>query len=430
MGLPLPIIGDIIQGGAGIIGSLFGFANNNKQVGAAEQAAQMSLEATKYAADKNFAAQMETNKTNKWMVEQNNALQLQLQREMNEYNSAASQFARYQQAGLNPFLSMAGQSAGIQTTLPQTHAPQFQAPQLPQDYGTQIGNSYKLLVEALDPRIKTEAASQVLQTTSKLMTDLVNARKTLSDTKYQDIQNKYAEDIAHNQQVFGELQNEVERTVVQRNLVETALTGKELDAFDPRLKLQLALGSSQIALQEAQGILNQRQAEQALAQQAKTLAETEGIKLNNSLIIPLYDLNKRLTQSQMYLNYAAAHEKEAQVKLNNQMVDYYKALGIQVKNSTPIMSALNSGDANKVKSALEQLQAKIPEQLRQEYGLSLEMFDKKDLPLAQKMKQHYDALITRTKFQNAHDVTGMTNDAVNAYTNLVKTACTVLGVLP
>lgn len=430
MSLPLPLLGDIIEGGAGIIGSLFGFVNNNRQVDAAQQAAQMSLEATKYAADKNFDAQMETNRANKWMVQQNNALQLQLQREMNEYNSAASQFARFKEAGLNPFLSMAGQSAGIQTSLPQTHAPQFQAPQLPHDYGSQVGNSYRILVEALDPRIKTEAASQVLQTTSKLLTDMVNARKTLSETKYQDIQNKYAEDIAHNQQVFGELQNEVERTVVQRNLVETALTGKELDAFDPRLKLQLALGSSQIALQEAQGILNQRQADQALAQQAKTLAETEGIKLNNSLIIPLYDLNKRLTQSQMYLNYAAAHEKEAQVKLNNQMIDYYKALGIQVKNSTPIMSALNSGDSNKVKAALEQLQSKIPQQLRQEYGLSLEIFDKKDLPLAQKMKQHYDALITRTKFQNAHDVSGMTNDAVNAYTNLVKTACSVLGVLP
>ena len=104
---------------------------------------------------------------------------------MNEYNSAASQFARYKQAGLNPFLSMAGQSAGIQTTIPQTQAPQFQAPQLPHDYGTQVGNSYRMLVEALDPRIKTEAASQVLQTTSKLMNDLVNARKTLSETKYQ-----------------------------------------------------------------------------------------------------------------------------------------------------------------------------------------------------------------------------------------------------
>lgn len=423
---PLGIIGI----GAGLFGSILGHKSNSDQVSAAREAAQMQMDATKYAADTNFASQMATNAANKWMVQQNNATQIQLQREMNEYNSAANQFARYKAAGLNPFMSMAGQSAGIQTSVPQTQAPQFQAPQLPHDYGSQIGQSYRMLVDALDPRIKTEAASQVLQTSSKLMSDIVNARKTLSETKYQNIQNQFAEDIAHNQKVFGDLQNEVERTVVQRNLLENALSGKELDAFDPRLKLQLALGSSQIALQEAQGLLNNAQAEQAIAQKAKTAAETEGIKVNNSLIRPLFDLNRRLTQSQTYLNYAAAHEKETQQKLNTQMVDYYHALGIHVKNSTPIMSALNSGDSSKVKSALEQLQSKIPEQLRQEYGLSLEMFDKKDLPLANKMRDHYDALIKRTKFQNAKDASGVVNESVNTYLNLVKTACSVLGVLP
>lgn len=419
-----------ITGGAGLIGSIFGFINNNKQVDAARNAAQLSYDATKYAADKNYASQIETNAANKWMVMQNNATQLQLQREMNEYNSAASQFARYQAAGLNPFLSMAGQSAGIQTSVPQTQAPQFQAPQLPSDYGSQIGNSYRMLVEALDPRIKTEAASQVLQTSSKLLSDIVNAKKTLSETKYQDIQNKYADDIAHNQVIFGNLQNEVERTVVQRNLLEVALAGKELDAFDPRLKLQLALGSSQIALQQAQGNLSDAQAAQAMEQKLKIIAETEGIKINNSLIRPMFELQRRLTQSQAYLNYASAHEKEAAQQLNVQMIDYYKALGLQVKNSTPLMSALNSGDAEKVKSALAQLQSKIPEQLRKEYDLSLEIFDQKDLPLAKKMQQHYDALIKRSKVQNARDITGMANDAINTYTNVIKTSCSVLGVLP
>lgn len=430
MGLPIPLIGDMIQGGAGLLGSLFGFISNDQQVDAAREAAQMGYEATKYAADRNYASQMETNAANKWMVMQNNATQLQLQREMNEYNSAASQFARFKAAGLNPFMSMAGQTAGIQTTLPQTEAPQFQAPQLPSDYGSQIGNSYRMLVEALDPRIKTEAASQVLQTTSKLMTDIVNAKKTLSETKYQNIQNKYAEDIAHNQVIFGNLQNEVERTVVQRNLLEVALAGKELDAFDPRLKLQLALGSSQIALQQAQGNLSEAQAAQVMAQKLKTIAETEGIKVNNSLIRPLFDLQRRLSQSQVYLNYASAHEKEAAQQLHVQMIDYYKALGIQVKNSTPLMSALNSGDADKVKYALTELQSKIPEQIRKEYDLSLEIFERRDLPLAKKMQQHYDALIKRSKVQNARDITGMANDAINTYTNVIKTSCSVLGVLP
>lgn len=419
-----------VMGGSGLIGSIFGFINNKKQVDAARNAAQLSYDATKYAADRNYASQVETNAANKWMVMQNNATQLQLQREMNDYNSAASQFARYQAAGLNPFLSMAGQSAGIQTSLPQTEAPQFQAPQLPSDYGSQIGNSYRLLVEALDPRIKTEAASQVLQTTSKLITDIVNAKKTLSETQFQNIQNKYVEDISHNQVIFGNLQNEVERTVVQRNLLEVALAGKELDAFDPRLKLQLALGSSQIALQQAQGNLSDTQAAQAMAQKLKILAETEGIKVNNSLIRPMFDLQRRLSQSQAYLNYAAAHEKEAATRLNQQMTDYYHALGIKVKNETPILSALNSGDSLKVKYALTELQSKIPEQIRKEYDLSLEIFDRKDLPLAEKMQKHYDALIKRSKVQNARDMTGMANDAINTYCNVIKSSCSILGVLP
>lgn len=430
MGLPIPIIGDMIQGGAGLLGSLFGFISNDQQVDAARQAAQMGYEATKYAADRNYASQMETNAANKWMVMQNNATQIQLQREMNDYNSAASQFARYKAAGLNPFLSMAGQSAGIQTSVPQTQAPQFQAPQLPSDYGSQIGNSYRMLFEALDPRIKTEAASQVLQTSSKLMTDIIQARKINSETKYQQIVNKYADDLIHNQTVFGDLQNEVERTVIQRNMLEVSLAGKELESYDTRLQLQLALGASTIALQQAQGNLNDAQAKEALSRQLKTDAETAGIQIDNSLKFAYFDMYKRLTNSQVYLNYASAHEKEAATRLNQQMTDYYHALGIKVKNETPLLSALNSGDSDKVKSALALLQSKIPEQLRKEYDLSLEIFDQKDLPLAKKMQQHYDALIKRSKVQNARDMTGMANDAINTYMNVIKTSCSVLGVLP
>lgn len=418
----------------GILGDIFGglvsLFNNKKQVDAARNAAQMGYDATKYAADLNYASQLETNAANKWMVQQNNATQIQLQREMNDYNSAASQFARFKAAGLNPFMSMAGQSAGIQTTLPQTQAPHFDAPQLPSDYGSQIGNSYRMLVEALDPRIKTEAASQVLQTSSKLMNDIVQARKTMSDTKYQDIANKYADDLLHNQTIFGDLQNEVERTVIQRNMLEVSLAGKELESYDSRLQLQLALGASTIALQQAQGNLNEAQAKEALSRQLKTEAETAGIQIDNSLKFAYFDMYKRLTNSQVYLNYASAHEKEAATRLNQQMTDYYHALGIKVKNETPILSALNSGDSLKVKYALTELQSKIPEQIRKEYDLSLEIFDRRDLPLAKKMEQHYDAIIKRTKVQNARDMTGMANDAINTYCNVLKSACSVLGVVP
>lgn len=423
MGLPIPLIGNIIGGGADLFGSLFGFISNNQQVDAAREAAQMGYEATKYAADRNYASQMETNAANKWMVLQNNALQLQLQREMNEYNSAASQFQRYKAAGLNPFMSMSGQSAGIQTSVPQTQAPQFQAPQLPSDYGSQIGNSYRMLVEALDPRIKTEAASQALQTSSKLITDLMQARKTMSETKYQNIKNKYADDLLHNQTIFSDLQNEVERTVVQRNMLEVSLAGKELGNYDTKLQLELALGASTIALQQAQGNLNEAQVKEALSRQLKTDAETAGIRIDNNLKRSYFELYKRLTNSQVYLNYASAHEKEAAQRLNNQMVDYYQALGIKVKNETPLLSALNSGDSAKVKDALEQLQARIPIQLRQEYGLQLDIFDKKDLPLSKQLQEHYDALDKRMRFQSV-------NEAVNTYFNMIKTSLSVIKVFP
>ena len=425
----MSLIAALIAGGAGLIGSALGFAGAKKQSDAARQGAAAQLEATKYAADTNLQSTRETNSANKWMVEQNNALQLQLQREQNEYNSAASQFARFKEAGLNPYLSMQGQSAGIQSSIPSTQAPQFQAPLLPSDYGSQVGQAYNMITQALDPRIPMTAASQFLNSVSGFGKDITDARKNLSLTDYQDIVNRYADQIQHNQAVYGELQNEVERTVVKRNLMETALVGKELDAFDPRLQLQLALTASEVALNEAKHDLTEKEAEKVLEDKLKTIAETAGIKLNNSLVMPLFNLNKRLMQSQTYHNYAAAHAAESTAALNKQMNDYYKALGINVKNQNPLLSALNSGNPQTVKSALEQLQSHLPEYLRKEYSLDLEIFDRKDLPLNEKMKQYYDAQIKRTKFQNAKDAYGIANDAINTYLNIVKSSSSVVGFL-
>ena len=429
MALPIPVIGAIISAGAGLVGSALGFAGSKQQVDAARAGAAAQLEATKYAADSNLQSTRETNEANKWMVLQNNALQLQLQREMNEYNSAASQFARFKEAGLNPFLSMQGQSAGIQTSLPSTEAPQFQTPLMPSDYGSQVGQAYNMITQALDPRIPMEAASQFLQSVRSLGKDLPEAIKTTSETDYQKIVNKYADQLLHNQTVYGDLQNQVEQTVVRRELFNVALMGKELDAFDQRLQLELALTASEVALNEAKHNLTVNEAEKVLEEKFKTMAETAGIKINNSLIIPLFELNKRLMRSQEYHNYAAAHAAEAQAALNKQLNDYYKALGVNIKNQNPLLSALNSGNAQTVKSALNQLQSYLPEYLRKEYSLDLEIFDRKDLPMADKYQKYYDALIKRTKYQNAKDVSSMANDAINTYLNIVKSSASVVGLI-
>ena len=423
----MSVLAALITGGAGLIGSALGFAASKNQTDAARTGAAAQLEATKYAADSNLQSTRETNAANKWMVEQNNALQLQLQREMNEYNSAASQFARFKEAGLNPFLSMQGQSAGIQMSTPATQAPQYQTPLMPSDYGSQVGQAYNMITQALDPRIPMTAASQFLDSVSGLGKDMTEARKNLSQADYQDILNRYADQIQHNQAVFGDLQNQVEQTVVRRELFNVALMGKELDSYDQRLQLQLGILASEVALNEAKHDLTEKEAEKVLEDKLKTIAETAGIKLNNSLIMPLFSLNKRLMQSQTYHNYAAAHAAEAQAALNKQMNDYYKALGINVKNQNPLFSALNSGNPQTVKSALEQLQAKLPDYLRKEYSLDLQIFDTKEIPLSKKMQQFYDAQIKRTKFQNARDAYGIANDAINTYLNVVKSSVNVLG---
>ena len=428
MPIPIPIVGSMITAGAGLLGSVLGFAGSQSQVDAARQAAASQLEATKYAADTNLKSTRETNEANKWMVEQNNALQLQLQREMNEYNSAASQFARFKEAGLNPYLSMQGQSAGIQTSTPQTQAPQFQAPLMPSDYGSQVGQAYNMITQALDPRIPMTAASQFLNSVSQLGKDMTDARKNLSQADYQDIVNRYADQIQHNQAVFGDLQNQVEQTVVRRELFNVALMGKELDAFDQRLQLQLAIMASDVALNEAKHDLTVNEAEKVLEDKLKSMAETAGIKINNSLIMPLFELNKRLMKSQTFHNYAAAHAAEAQASLNKQLNNYYKALGINVKNQNPLLSALNSGNSQAVKSALNQLQSYLPEYLRKEYSLDLEIFDRKDMPMQAKMQQYYDALIKRTKYQNVKDVSDMANDAINTFLNIVKSSASVVGL--
>lgn len=109
-------------------------------LGAIGGVAQLGINyaAQKYAADKQYQAQIETNKANAELAAQQNEWNIEQWNRNNAYNTAAAQSARYQQAGINPSLAMqAGQmSAGNssapaqQAPLPHMEAPEVRAPQL------------------------------------------------------------------------------------------------------------------------------------------------------------------------------------------------------------------------------------------------------------------------------------------------------------
>lgn len=74
--------------------------------------------ATRYAADKAYQSAQETNAWNYRMFQEQNQWNLDQWNRENDYNSASSQVARLQEAGLNPYLMLGGSgSVGVASHL-------------------------------------------------------------------------------------------------------------------------------------------------------------------------------------------------------------------------------------------------------------------------------------------------------------------------
>ena len=153
------MISGIISAGADLVGSA------------------ASAAASKYAADKSYQAQIETNEMNYKINQENNSANAAMVDKQNEYNSAVNQRLRLEAAGMNPYMMMNGGSAGTSNvSVDGTQKPvQLDAPKL--DYSNFANTLATAPSAAIDTFVKgASALNQVKQSAATL-------DKTVKETK-------------------------------------------------------------------------------------------------------------------------------------------------------------------------------------------------------------------------------------------------------
>lgn len=149
-GFPL---GEVISGGAGIIGSLIG--------GAFQKSAQRAANRT------NLAIARETNAQNYQIFREQNEFNKEQFNNYLQYNTPAAQRARYEDAGINPYMALGNmQNGNAQSSLTSANSAPMQATQVQPENGMANGiqsallNAATIMSAVSDARLKSAAADK------------------------------------------------------------------------------------------------------------------------------------------------------------------------------------------------------------------------------------------------------------------------------
>lgn len=294
-----PIVGGAIIGGIGSV--VGGFLNSNAQRAANNSNYQINRENNQFNARQNELDRIWNREENRYAQQnQMDLLQRQLGHEQsmwernNAYNDPSAQRARFEAAGINPYIAMQGQSGGVAATsaevpsipnVPQASgmASRGAASPIPMQPVTPVNGilqGISTFTSALDTlasakkkgvetsRMETMLSDEIRKLsadadTSQYMSIIVKANSEVANEKAQKEMQELTEKInLLREQVFnaGEegkliteksLRETEERylAIAKRNLTqgEYDLIKKNIDAFDKRLKVELAEGRSRIA---------------------------------------------------------------------------------------------------------------------------------------------------------------------------------------
>lgn len=280
-----------------------------------------SAKATKYAADRNYQAQVETNKANADLAAQQNQWNIDQWNRENAYNSPAEQRARFEQAGINPYLALGNISAGNAQSLQSADLANQVAPKYDLDAGA-LGQAYNNIGQSLsnfssqlvnigqyvdshnvakaEARLKQSEADlnvadlQTRQIENKARIANMNSGTakneaetdfTITNNAMQQRQLDYFNDTYDDRVASIGYDNQLK--LAQTNLlnkqaaneeIEYQISQKHLKWIDRDMASQLAERYAHIALMQMQGTLTQAEAEAAFAQGAQTREQTRQLK--------------------------------------------------------------------------------------------------------------------------------------------------------
>ena len=282
-----------------------------------------------------------TNETNKRIARETNNMNYQIFKEQqkynwdvmkyqNQYNSAAEQRRRLEAAGLNPALMMNGGSAGSASSSLGVSPPQMQQPQqfnnadtinnsvsnltdsiasaadnlrtIQEAKGFQIENQYK------GQKMQAEFNNMVADTQKKIQeskTEKEKARNINLLNAAQEFENQHQSESWFNAQNLTIAQKDLfvaqaSKTVAEEALVDInkKLSEKELATYDQRFLAEMAQLGSQTALNYALGNKADKEAELAVANKIKAIAEAKGVYLDNSITMRLANPTVRRAYSE------------------------------------------------------------------------------------------------------------------------------------
>ena len=371
-GFPL---GEVISGGAGIIGSLIG--------GAFQKSAQRAANRT------NLAIARETNAQNYQIFREQNEFNKEQFNNL-QYNTPAAQRSRYEDAGINPYMALGNmQNGNAQSALTSANSAPMQATQVQPENGMANGiqsallNAATIMSAVSDARLKSAAADkqnlengkfaenfamQMAEMRSKIGLNDSYRDKAKSEKSIYDFDFKFKNDTLANAMKLSDLSVQQGDALLQKTQEETRKIQIESDVMQWDLGLKKKYDEQLIKTNLANAIADYAVKIQGIAE-SKNRMKNDNIRTNNDtrrvgIEQQNADTNRMNAQTNAYnartnrFNALVGYDsmqQQGQLIVSQVAKNYAEATGVMIDNQT--RGILNRMVVGKLIAETENIQA-------------------------------------------------------------------------
>ena len=372
-GFPL---GEVISGGAGIIGSLIG--------GAFQKSAQRAANRT------NLAIARETNAQNYQIFREQNEFNKEQFNNYLQYNTPAAQRARYEDAGINPYMALGNmQNGNAQSALTSANSAPMQATQVQPENGMANGiqsaliNAATVMSAVSDARLKSAQADkqnlengkfaenfamQMAELRSKIGLNDSYRDKSKSEKQLYDFDFKFKNDTLANAMKLSDLSVQQGDALLKKTEAETRKVQIEADVMEWDLGLKKKYDEQLIKTNLANAIADFAVKMQGIAE-SKNRMRNDNIRTNNDtrrvgIEQQNADTNRMNAQTNAYnartnrFNALVGYDsmqQQGQLIVSQVAKNYADATGVMIDNQT--RGILNRMVVGKLIAETENIQA-------------------------------------------------------------------------
>ena len=351
-GFPL---GEVISGGAGIIGSLIG--------GAFQKSAQRAANRT------NLAIARETNAQNYQIFREQNEFNKEQFNNYLQYNTPAAQRARYEDAGINPYMALGNmQNGNAQSALTSANSAPMQATQVQPENGMANGiqsaliNAATVMSAVSDARLKSaqadrqnlengkfaeEFANRMAEIRSKIGLNDSYRDKSKSEKQLYDFDFKFKNDTLANAMKLSDLSVQQGDALLQKTQAETRKVQIEADVMEWDLGLKKKYDEELIKTSLANAIADFAVKMQGIAESNNRM-RNDNIRTNNDtrrvgIEQQNADTNRMNAQTNAYnartnrFNALVGYysmQQQGQLIVSQVAKNYAEATGVMIDNQT------------------------------------------------------------------------------------------------